>query len=77
MNTTTEANRRFYSRKEICRIFSRDPTTVWRWQRAGKLHPVYVAGIPHYHADDVERLIAEGDGIVPHVPKRPTADAAA
>ena len=53
--------RRLLARKELCATFNRSETSIWRWQRAGLLHPVYIAGRPFYSADEVERLIANGE----------------
>jgi len=77
MKTTPETTRAMLSRKEVCDKFRRKPVTIWRWERAGLLTPVYIRGKLHYNADEVERLANEGDGVKPHAPTRPAAGAAA
>ena len=77
MNTTPETKRATLSRKEVCDMFRRKPVTIWRWEKAGLLTPVYIRGKLHYNAAEVERLATEGDGVKPHVPTRPDTDAAA
>ncbi len=79
MHTTAESatSSRLLTQQEVCQMFSRGPVTLWRWQKAGKLHPIYIAGKPRYRPDEVERLASEGDGTAPRPPVRPTAGAAA
>jgi len=66
MNATHE--RRLARRSEVREIVHRSDATIYRWERAGLLTPIYIRGFPHYDLDEVRRLVAHGDGSAPRAP---------
>lgn len=64
----TPQPRRLLSRKEVRALLNRGDATIWRWEKAGILHPVYIRGYPQYNHDEVMRLAAQGDGSKPRTP---------
>ena len=60
--------RRLLSRKEVRALLNRGDATIWRWEKAGILRPIYIKGYPQYDQDEVLRLAAQGDGSKPRTP---------
>ena len=53
----------YYSIAEVCEILSKNPATLWRWEKSGYLIPTTRVGKnPRYSKSDIDKLLGKKGG---------------
>lgn len=47
----------YLSPAKVCELLDIDPTTLWRWDKKGLLHPLKLGGVNRYKKSDIERIL--------------------
>lgn len=47
----------FYTKDQVCRILSINPSTLWNWDKRDYLKPVKVGGMNRYKKSDIDRIL--------------------
>lgn len=47
----------FYSKEQVCRILSINPSTLWNWDKRDYLKPIKVGGMNRYRKSDIDRIL--------------------
>jgi Predicted site-specific integrase-resolvase len=47
----------FYTKEQVCRILSINPSTLWNWDKRDYLKPIKVGGVNRYRKSDIDRIL--------------------
>lgn len=53
-----QAPETYYTQAQVCKLFSVDPSTLWRWDKKGVLKPVKIGGLNRYKKSEIDRITA-------------------
>lgn len=49
----------FYSKEQVCRILSINPSTLWNWDKRDYLKPIRVGGMNRYRKSDIDTILGK------------------
>lgn len=52
----------FYSKDQVCRILSINPSTLWNWDKRNYLKPIKVGGLNRYRKSDIDGILGRKGG---------------
>jgi predicted DNA-binding transcriptional regulator AlpA len=52
----------FYSKDQVCRILSINPSTLWNWDKRDYLKPIKVGGMNRYKKSDIDKILGKRKG---------------
>lgn len=51
----------FYTKDQVCRILSINPSTLWNWDKRDYLKPIKVGGMNRYKKSDIDRILGRNN----------------
>ena len=52
-----QTGEQYLSPNKVCELLDIDPTTLWRWDKKGLLHPLKLGGVNRYKKSDIDRIL--------------------